>query len=157
MGETFVLIHGSWHGGWAWQAVARQLALKGHRVYAPTLPGHEPGADRSGITHQDYVNAVVDHFTRHDLDDVVLVGHSFGGSVISRVVEYLPKRVRRLVFMDAFVLADGESVYDNLPMNFQGLLDQLAHESEDHTSLVPWEIWRNHFIQDAPEDRKSVV
>jgi pimeloyl-ACP methyl ester carboxylesterase len=51
--KTFVLVHGSWHGGWAWQAVIGELVGKGHRAYAPTLPGHGPKATRLGITHQD--------------------------------------------------------------------------------------------------------
>src|SRR5262245_17546895 len=115
MSKLFVLIHGSWHGGWVWQAVVRQLALKGHRAYAPTLPGHQPGDDRLGVTHQHYVDAVAANIHKRKLDNIVLVGHSFGGSVISRVAQCLPAKIARLIFIDAFVLADGESVYDNLP------------------------------------------
>src|SRR5215813_14144656 len=152
MSKTFVMIHGSWHGGWAWQSVARQLASKGHRAYAPTLPGHEPGASRVGITHQDYVDAVITYLKQHNLNEVVMVGHSFGGSVISRVAQYLPKQIKQLVFLDAFVLANGESVYDNLPGEFKTLLNQLAQDSPDNSTVVPWEIWRDHFIQDASEE-----
>src|SRR5262245_34498050 len=112
MGRTFVLIHGSWHGGWAWQAVIRNLDAKGHRAHAPTLPGHEPGASRVGLTHQHYVDAVVAYVKQHGMRDVILVGHSFGGSVMSRVVGYLPGQVKGLIFLDAFVPAEGESVYD---------------------------------------------
>src|SRR5262249_9190274 len=101
MSETFVLIHGSWHGGWAWQAVTRWLAACGHRAYAPTLPGHGPDADRAGITHQDCVDAVVADIHRRELRDIVLVGHSFGGSIVEKVVERFPDRVKRLVFVDA--------------------------------------------------------
>jgi pimeloyl-ACP methyl ester carboxylesterase len=80
------------------------------------------------------------------------VGHSFGGSVISRVVEYVPDRIARLIFLDAFVLEDGQSVYDNLPPFLIELLDRLAQVSPDDTTLLPWEVWRDHFIQDAPEE-----
>src|SRR6185437_9651030 len=55
MAETFVLLHGSWHGGWAWEPTAWCLRELGHEVYAPTYPGHQPGASRAGIRHQDYV------------------------------------------------------------------------------------------------------
>src|SRR5262249_4372887 len=105
MSKEFVLIHGSWHAGWAWQAVIRQLEAKGYRAHAPTLPGHEPGARRVGLKHQDYVDAVVEHVKRHELCDVILVGHSFGGSVISRAAEFLANRIKGLVYVNAFVLA----------------------------------------------------
>src|SRR5262245_24894308 len=152
MSKRFVLIHGSWHGGWAWEAVTRHLEDRGHQADAPTLAGHGPGAQRVGITHRNCVDSIVSYITQHDLHDVILVGHSFGGSVISRVVEYLPTRIKRLIFLNAFVLADGQSVYDNLPRNLMEMLDHLAQTSSDNTSLLPWEIWRDNFIQDAPED-----
>jgi len=155
--QTFVMIHGSWHGGWAWQSVVRHLEAKGHRAHAPTLPGHEPGANRVGLTHQDYVDAVVAYIKRCDMNRLILVGHSFGGSVISRVVEYLPDRIDGLIFLDAFVLADGESVYDNLPGELRQLLDQLARASGDNTTLLPWEVWRDHFIQDTSEEVARVL
>jgi hypothetical protein len=59
MGKTFVLIHGSWHGGWAWQEVVRHLLGRGHSAEAPTLPGHGPLTIRFGIRHEDCVSAVV--------------------------------------------------------------------------------------------------
>jgi len=152
MTKTFVLIHGSWHGGWAWQAVIHQLEEKGHHAYAPTLAGHGPEAERVGITHKDCVDSVVSYIRQQDLHDVILVGHSFGGSVIIRVVEDLPSRIKRLIFLDAFVLEDGQSVYDNLPSFLIELLDQLAQASLDNTTMLPWEIWRDHFIQDASEE-----
>ena len=104
MGETFVLIHGTWHGGWAWDAVVRELSGKGHRAHAPTLAGHGPGVARQGITHQDCVASVVAYIDQQGLGDVILVGHSFGGTVVQKVAELLPGRIRRTVFLDALVL-----------------------------------------------------
>ena len=101
MSKTFVLIHGSWHGGWAWNAAIHELSRKGHRAYAPTLPGHGPGATSLEITHQDCVVAVSAHIQERGLKDVILVGHSFGGSVIQKVAEQLPDRIGRTVFVDA--------------------------------------------------------
>jgi pimeloyl-ACP methyl ester carboxylesterase len=147
-----VLIHGSWHGGWAWQGVIRQLEDKGYRAYAPTLAGHGPATVHTGITHEDCVDSVVDFIVQHDLHEVILVGHSFGGSVISRVVGYVPERLARLIFLDAFVLEDGQSIYDNLPQYLIELLDRLSQASPDNTTLLPWEIWRDYFIQDAPDE-----
>src|SRR5262245_58484025 len=151
MSETFVLIHGSWHGGWAWHAVVRNLSEKGHRAHAPTLPGYGPGAMRLGITHQNCVDAVVTYIQQHGLEDIILVGHSFGGSVIQKVAEQLPNRIRRAVFLDALVLKDNQCVFDNLPAAYVALCNDLARASSDNTMLIPWEVWRDNFIQDAPE------
>ena len=115
MAETFVLLHGSWHGGWAWEPAAWCLRELGHEAYAPTYPGHQAGAPRAGIRHQDYVRSVVGFIEGRDLRDVVLVGHSFGGSVVSRVSQEIPERLARLVFHTAFVVEDGASVNDNFP------------------------------------------
>src|SRR3974377_382475 len=82
MSAKFVLIHGTWHGGWAWQGVIRHLEAQGHHAYAPTLIGHSPADERVGITYRDCVDSVVSYIRHHDLHDVILVGHSFGGSVI---------------------------------------------------------------------------
>jgi pimeloyl-ACP methyl ester carboxylesterase len=156
MAETFVLIHGTWHGGWAWDAVTRELSGKGRRVHAPTLAGHGPGVVRLGITHQDCVASVVAYIDQRGLEDVILVGHSFGGTVVQKVAEQLPNRVRRTVFLDALVLKDKERVFDILPAAF---LDSLAPKDgngpvaspHDTMQILPWETWRDNFIQDAPE------
>jgi pimeloyl-ACP methyl ester carboxylesterase len=95
---TFLLIHGTWHGAWAWQEVIRCLSEKGHRAYAPTLAGHGPGATRYGITHRDCVASVVNYIQNRRLADVILVGHSFGGTVVQKVVEEIPKQISRIVF-----------------------------------------------------------
>lgn len=151
MNKASVLIHGSWHGGWAWQEVVRHLSKTGHRAEAPTLPGHGPGAMRVGITHQDCVRAVVDFIHQHNLENVVLVGHSFGGSVAQKVAEEIPMRIERTVFLDALIVEDGHCVFDELPADYVAMFNQLAGASSDNTMLIPWEIWRENFIQDAIE------
>jgi pimeloyl-ACP methyl ester carboxylesterase len=159
MSKTFVLCHGTWHGGWAWDEVVRCLSLNGHRACAPTLAGHGPGVECLGITHQDCVDSVAACIREHDLWDVVLVGHSFGGTVAQRVVSELPDRIARMVFLDALVLKDGERVFDVLPDVF---LDSLTPKdvtdsvtssevSPEVLPAPPWETWRNNFIQDASE------
>jgi pimeloyl-ACP methyl ester carboxylesterase len=152
--KTFVLIHGTWHGGWAWQDVINHVSRKGHVAHAPTLAGHGPGATRLGITHQHCVDSVVECIRHYKLQDVVLVGHSFGGTVIQKVAEEVPDRIMHMVFLDALVLKDNERVFDVLPDVF---LDSLAHKNGGPENIAgifptpPWETWRDNFIQDAPE------
>ena len=157
MSETFVLLHGSWHGGWAWEPTAWCLRELGHTALAPTYPGHWPGAARAGIGHDDYVDHVTRFVTGRDLRDVVLVGHSFGGSVLSRVAQRIPDRLTRLVFHTAFVVADGSSVNDNIPPDQTALFGEAAAASPDNTVICPWEVFRDLFMQDAaPEAARSV-
>jgi pimeloyl-ACP methyl ester carboxylesterase len=157
MDETFVLLHGSWHGGWAWEPTAWCLRELGHTVYTPTYPGHWREASRAGVTHDDYVRAVTRFIEQTDLRQVILVGHSFGGSVVSRVSQEIPDRLRRLVFHTAFVVEDGTSVNDNLPPDQTALFASTASASPDNTVECPWEVFRDLFIQDARvQDARSV-
>jgi pimeloyl-ACP methyl ester carboxylesterase len=151
MSKTFVLIHGSWHGGWAWQDVMGCLSGKKHQAHAPTLAGHGLGSAPFGITHRDCVTSVVAYIQSHKLTAVVLVGHSFGGTVVQKVVEEIPQQISRIVFVDALILADNQCVFDNLPAHYVALFNSLAAESPDNSMLIPWEIWRDNFMQDAPE------
>jgi pimeloyl-ACP methyl ester carboxylesterase len=155
--ERFVLLHGSWHGGWAWEPTAWCLRELGHEVHTPTYPGHLSGAARTGIRHQHYVSSIVDYIQSRDLRDVVLVGHSFGGSVVSRVSQEIPERLRRLVFHTAFVVEDGASVNDNFPAQQTQAFAAAAAASPDNTVACPWEVFRDEFMQDAaPEAARSV-
>lgn len=79
--QKFVLIHGAWHGGFAWDGVASRLRDAGHEVEAPTLPGMHPGESRVGIEFGDYVDAVVD-LLRRQHRPVILVGHSSAGMLL---------------------------------------------------------------------------
>ena len=107
-GKIFVLIHGTWHGGWALKDVIHQLSEKGHTAHAPTLAGHGPGAVRSGVKHQDCVDSVAEYIQQLDLKDIALVGHSFGGTIVQKVAEQFPERIARIVFLDALVLKGNE-------------------------------------------------
>jgi pimeloyl-ACP methyl ester carboxylesterase len=154
---TFVLVHGSWHGGWAWEGVAERLEREGHRTVAPTLAGHGPDASRAGVRHADCVDSVVSVVEELDLDDITLVGHSFGGSVISKVAERIPERIARLVFFTAFVLEDGQSIVDNLPGEQVAEFERSAAASADNTVACPWEIFQTAFMQDAGEEHARAV
>ena len=111
---TFVLVHGAWHGGWCWRRVADRLTAKGHYVVAPTLSGvgersHLPP---DGINLTTQINDVVGETKWKDLDHLVLVGHSYGGMVITGVAEQLHERIAAIVYLDAFLPADGQSLAD---------------------------------------------
>lgn len=145
---TFVLIHGSWHDGDTWHEVAEALRRHGHVVHTPTVAGHGKGVAKD-VTHDQQVRSVVDHLAERDLRDVVLLGHSYGGTVIARVAEEAPDRLRRLIFWNAFVPAAGNCLLDEVPPHYRELFTQLAAASTDNTVTLPFSIWREAFIQDA--------
>lgn len=115
--STYVLVHGAWHGGWCWKRVRSALTARGHEVFTPTLTGL---ADRSHLLSPDvdletHITDVVNLFRWEDLTDVVLCGHSYGGAVVSGAADRVPGRIAALVYLDAFVLLDGQSLLDALP------------------------------------------
>jgi len=114
---TYVLVHGAWHGSWVWKRVRRALREAGHDVFTPTLTGL---CERSHLLAPDidletHIADVVNLLRWEELSDVVLVGHSYGGCVITGAADRVPERLRALVYVDAFVLEDGESLYGVLP------------------------------------------
>ncbi|MDM5154574.1 alpha/beta fold hydrolase [Bacillus sp. DX1.1] len=145
---TFVLIHGAWGDSSYWDKTANELKQMGHKVHTPNLPGHGKDKNKS-VKHTDYVKSVVNYVKERNLKDFVLVGHSFGGTVISKVAEQIPDRIKRLVFMDAFVLADGNSVADEIPAEGKQLWTELTKKSKDHAIQLPFPIWRETFMNNA--------
>lgn len=111
---VYVLVHGAYHDGACWGAVGARLRANGHSVHAPTLPGHADG-DSVDVSHAHYVDRVVDEIERDDVADVILVGHSMGGSVVAKVAELIPGRISRLVLVAGMVLTDGQRIVDELP------------------------------------------
>lgn len=157
MGSTYVLVHGGWHGGWCWTPVARRLKERGHRVYAPTLAGHGPDAERAGITHADCVASVARYIEERNLREIVLVGHSFGGSILTQLAPWMPDRIRGLVFWSAFVLAHGESVADGVPSELGARLLEGVDATPDRTAPMPWELWSTAFMQDASDETARMI
>jgi pimeloyl-ACP methyl ester carboxylesterase len=115
---TFVLVHGGWHGGWCWQKVIPCLEAAGHQVYAPTLTGlAERASELSPEVGLDtHIQDIVGLLVEKDLQGVILVGHSYGGMVITGVVDQVPERIAHLVYLDTFVPRDGESMADVSPL-----------------------------------------
>ena len=111
---TYVLVHGGGHGGWCYQRVARMLRSAGHEVYAPSMTGL---AERSHLLgpHVDldlHIQDIVALLHYDDLEDVILVGHSYGGMVITGVADRAADRVGRVVYLDAATPVDGQSLVD---------------------------------------------
>jgi len=134
---TYVLVHGAWHSGAAWDRVVPLLTAAGHRAVAPTLSAYGDRAHLAGPeigldTHVDDVAGLLDGLLDGQ-ERVVLVGHSYAGMVIAGVANRVPEKISHLVFLDAMVPRDGESALDVMPVT-QSLIDQAA------ASDTPWRI-----------------
>ena len=110
--SNYVLIHGSFQGGWIWKPTAKLLASRGHEVYCPTLDGcgERASAIRSGITVTTQAKEISDFLFYQDLNDVILVATSTGGLVLCKVAELSRDRVKKVVFIDALAPQPGERV-----------------------------------------------
>jgi pimeloyl-ACP methyl ester carboxylesterase len=114
---TFVLVHGAWAGGVVWRQLVPRLRDAGHEVYAPTLTGigERKHLLSRGIDLDTHIQDVIGVIQEEDLFNIVLVGHSYGGMVISGVADRVPERITSLVYLDAFVPENGQSVFNLLP------------------------------------------
>ncbi|AEW98375.1 alpha/beta hydrolase [Streptantibioticus cattleyicolor] len=126
--STYLLVHGAWHSGPCWDRVVPLLESAGHRVFAPSLTGlgerkHLRGPEVGLDTHVDDVVGLI---TGEDLDEVVLVGHSYAGLVISSAANDVPDRVGHLVYLEAMVPEHGESAVDVMPVT-QGVIDRAVN------------------------------
>ena len=115
--KTYVLVHGAFHGGWCWKEVITRLRALGHVVYRPTQTGL---GERSHLIDTDpsletFIQDIVNVILYDDIQDIILVGHSFAGSVISGVADRLPRHLRHLVYLDAGLLQSGQCPADVPP------------------------------------------
>lgn len=142
---TFVLVHGAWADASFWDGVAAELRQMGHLVYTPEYPGHgnDPNTD---VTHAMITQAVADFIVANRLRDIVLVGHSFGGSVVQTTAQLVPDRIKRLVFMNGFVLGDGQSVADQFPPAVLQGFEQLRKATPNDTIMLPFPLFRETFV-----------
>jgi pimeloyl-ACP methyl ester carboxylesterase len=135
--STIVVVHGAWGGGWAWRKMRAPLRAHSHELFTPTLTGL--GERAHLLTRQAglgmHIADVVAAIEFEDLRDVMLVGHSYGGMVVTGVANRLPGRIARLVYLDAFVPKDGECVYDLLPPAMVELTKQRI--ADDGWRLMP--------------------
>ncbi|QFZ18360.1 alpha/beta fold hydrolase [Saccharothrix syringae] len=129
--STFLLVHGAWHSGRCWERVVPLLESAGHRVFAPSLTGCGDKAHLLGpeVGLDTHVADVVGLITGEDLSDVVLVGHSYAGLVISSAANEVPDRIAHLVYLDAMVPEDGETAIDVQPVTKE-LIDLAARDGD---------------------------
>lgn len=129
---TIVIVHGWWSGGWYFQPTARRLRSLGHEVYTPTVTGVGERVHLASpeITLETHVQDIVNVIEFEDLSDVVLVGFSNGGMVVTPVADRIPERIRSVVYLDAFLPRDGESLHDIMP-ELAARMEEVAREKGD--------------------------
>ena len=156
--KTFVLVHGAWQAPYAWQAVKDQLEKKGHKVIVIELPGH--GADQTPpiqASIDSYSQKVIEAIDAVD-SKVILVGHSMAGLVVSEVAEKIPAKIDKLVYIGAYVPANGQSLMELSMLDKQSLLGASLIPSQDQLTLdVKKENLTNIFCQDATKEEKDLV
>ncbi|KAF3937744.1 Hydroxynitrilase [Dactylella cylindrospora] len=145
---TFVLIHGAWHSGSSWDNVRPYLESAGHIVHTPTIGGLGKGATPVH-TLDEGVKPILDYIEEKGLKDFVLLGHSFGGVIITHIATQIPDKIKRIVYQNAFVCDDGQGLWDIIPEVAQNLYEDLAAKSGNGTFPCPFPIFRDAFIGDV--------
>ena len=151
--SAFVLVHGAWHGGWCWDKVVARLEAMGHRAVAPDMPGH--GADKApieGVTLDDIVKRVCDTIDATD-EKVVLVGHSYGGAIITQAAEQRAHKIKSLAYVTAFLLDDGQALMDLAQEDGESHLGGQVDISDDGAiATVKPEALRDCFYGDCSDE-----
>lgn len=120
--SIFVIVHGTWGGGWGFKKVDSLLSVKGNIVYRPTLTGQGERVHLSSpeIGLKTHITDIVNTILYEDLHDVILVGHSYGGMVITGVADSIPERIKKLVYVDAAFPENGESLISIFKLKNEG-------------------------------------
>ena len=144
LAKTFVLVHGAWHGGWCWRRVADHLEGKGHKVFTPTMTGL---GERSHLLSKDihldtHVTDIVNVIKWEGLRDIVLVGHSYGGLIISGVADQAQDKIASIVFLDAFVPDNGTSLFDAASPQTRDAIAAAMQKSELALKPIPSAVFR---------------
>lgn len=143
--STFVVAHGAWSSGWAWKKMHPLMSERGHRLVTPSYTGLGERAHlaRPDIDLDTHITDVVNVLIYDDLRDVVLVAHSYGGMVGTGVADRARDRVRLLIYLDAFVPDDGQSLYD---------LTGQSPEQARASAVDGWRVAPNPTPPDTPEE-----
>lgn len=158
---TFVLVHGAWHGSWCWKRVRSALRALGHDVFTPTLTGVGERSHLASpqVNLDTHINDIVNLIQWEELSNVILCGHSYGGGVVGGVVDRVPDRIGALVYLDAFVLNDGQCVHDTLPAAQRELQLELARSVGDGWRVppIPAEVFNVNLADRAWVDRQCTM
>ncbi len=153
--NNYLLIHGAYHGAWCWEEVKEVLEDKENVVYTIDLPGHgKDKTDRSKINVSLYVTAVKKFIEENNINNVTLVGHSFAGVVITKLIEVLPNRIKDIVLISAVVLDNGEAFFDYFPQEIKEKYLKQANESEDNSITPNSASLRARLFNDLVDDNK---
>ena len=112
--KTLLVCHGAWSGGWSWKKMFPRAEAAGYRLVVPTYTGlgEREHLAHPGIDLETHIQDILSAVKFEDLNDIVLLGHSYGGMVATGVADRIPDRIRQLVYLDAFVRRDGQSLLD---------------------------------------------
>jgi pimeloyl-ACP methyl ester carboxylesterase len=135
----YVLVHGAWHGGWCWREVARRLRSQGHDVYTPTLTGLGERAHLLARSNDLslHIKDVLNVIKCEELEEVVLVGHSYAGMIITALADRLPSVVGSLIYVDAYIPQDGQSMLDLRPAQANEVLMERVRKLGDGWRMPP--------------------
>jgi len=150
---NLVLVHGAWHGAWCWSKLAPLLEVQGHLVLTPDMPGHgQDNTPLSRVTMKRYVRRISE--TVENLgENVVLVGHSMGGVVISQVAEQIPERIEKLIYLTGFLLQNGQTLFSTMQHEHG---QSLSVAAQNGTALeVPDQVFAEVFYSDCTEAERS--
>ncbi len=146
--SIYVLVHGAWHTGDLFEDVAQPIRDAGHTVHCPTVAGNRPDDPRT-LGLEAAISSIVSYLEDNDLSNVVLMGHSYGGMIITGTADQCPQRIRRLIYWNAFVPNNGECLNDMVPPHYVTLFDEISAASENNSVMLPFQIWREAFINDG--------
>jgi pimeloyl-ACP methyl ester carboxylesterase len=137
--SVYVLVHGAWGGSWCWKGIRRTLQARGHEVFTPTLSGV---GDRSHLLSAQvnlntHITDVVNLIRWEELSDVILCGHSYGGCVVTGAADRVAERIGALIYVDAFVPDNGQSLHNTLPAEQRDAQVQGALEGGDGWRVPP--------------------
>ena len=156
--KTFVLVHGAWQGAYVWEDVRSQLEAKGQHVVVVELPAHgNDNAAPQTVSISVYRDKVIEAIHKES-GNVILVGHSMGGVVVTAVAEKIPARIEKLIYIGAFVPANDQSLIDLAFQDTESQLGASLIPSADQLTLdVKHENIVSIFCQDATTEKQQLV
>lgn len=141
--KNYVLVHGAWAGGWVWQSVANSLRAQGHTVTTPTLTGlgERQHLLSEAVGLDTHVQDIVANIEMEGLQDVILVGWSYGGMVASGVLARVPDRIKSMVYLDAFIGENGKAVADAFGPDEPNPIKDFIQNKQNIPPIIPLEVF----------------